>query len=558
MSRPTSAGQESPTAIPDRSEFLAKLLLDVDTLYRLSSRLSSLYRKIASTPSKQFFPTAITRLPTGHETGRYLAVYVGLSYLRVAFIDLLKDQPIQGQSRVRRTLEKAWPIEEHLRRDDAFNLFTWIGDCIAEVVADSLDNPRERMPSELTTGISFCLPLEQKSLDEAILMPTGKGFVLSSDLNLRQALLRGYERHTRSFDEDRDRPGPAKKRKLYSLPTLKIAVMTNDTGATLASLAYSIPSLPNTRVVMGLIVGAGCNATVPFPIADLHESKTRDLRLQEPDAVETLVSTEWTLSSAAAPLNELGIITAWDEELDKRSKRPGFQPFEYMVGGAHVGELVRIITFDWFHRVCGVAASDLPPKLVQERSLQTDFLSLEVASAHSKRRLAVTLSKHLPPPEKSSWTWTPESASDLRAISAAIQDRAASLVASAVVGLLVCTREIRLQNPESSSSPNDNQEPISNEHPLGSGWKNGPEELAVAVSGGVIQHYPNYKATVQRYIDRLILRAGPQDGGKSVFLREVSDGGIIGVGVLAGMASGEIGEIILGSLDRDNHLDDDN
>ncbi|KAH8423417.1 hexokinase family protein [Aspergillus melleus] len=554
MSRPDLRGSASPAAVPDRGVFLDKLRLDVDTLYQLSSRLSSLYQKIASTPSKQFSPTAITRLPTGYETGRYLAVYVGLSYLRVAFIDLLKDQPVQGQSRVRRTLEKAWPIEEHLRRDDAFNLFAWIGDCIAEVVADSLDNPTERLPSELTTGISFCLPLEQKSLDEAILMPTGKGFVLSSDLNLRQALLRGYERHTRSFDEDRDRPGPAKKRKLYSLPTLKIAVMTNDTGATLASLAYSIPSLPNTRVVMGLIVGAGCNATVPYPIADLHESKTRHLRSQDPDAVQTLVSTEWTLSSAAAPLYELGILTTWDEQLDKQSQRPGFQPFEYMVGGAHIGELVRIISYDWFHRIRGVPAAELPLKLVEERSLQTDFLSLEVASTHSDERLATKLSIHIPPPGTSSWTWTPESANDLRAIAAAVQDRAASLVASAVIGLLVSTREIRLQNVETRSASNNNARPINSNAPNNSGWKHGPEELAVAVSGGVIQHYPNYKATVQRYIDRLILRAGPQEGGKSVFLREVSDGGIIGVGVLAGMASGEIGEIICGSLDRDNDL----
>lgn len=388
-------------------------------------------------------------------------------------------------------------------------------------------------------------------------MPTGKGFALSSDLNLRQALLRGYERHTRSFDEDHDGPRPAKKRKLYSLPKLKIAVMTNDTGATLASLAYSIPSLPNTRVVMGLIVGAGCNATVPFPITDLHESKTRHLRLREPDAVETLVSTEWTLSTAAAPLTELGIITAWDEQLDERSKRPGFQPFEYMVGGAHIGELVRIIAFDWFHRVRGVAASDLPAKLVQERCLQTDFLSLEVAPTHSSARLVAALSKHLPPPEKGSWTWTPEAADDLRSISAAVQDRAAALVASAVVGLLVCTREIRFQDLESLSTSNTSQENIGSNAPPESGWKNGPEELAVAVSGGVIQHYPNYKATVQRYIDRLILRAGPQEGGKSIFLREVSDGGIIGVGVLAGMASGEIGEITCGSLDRDSELDED-
>ncbi|KAA8647159.1 hypothetical protein EYZ11_003859 [Aspergillus tanneri] len=545
MTRSNSMSDAGRAAPCDRKEFLGRLQVDTDTLCHLSYRLSSLYRELASTPSKQFFPTAITRLPTGQETGSYLAVYVGLSYLRVAFIDLLGERPVHGQSRVRRTLEKAWPIEEHLRRDHAPNLFSWIGDCIAEVVADGLDNPREQMSSEVTTGISFCFPLRQNSLDEAILMPTGKGFALTSDLNLRQALLRGYERHTRSVDENNDGPVPVKKRKLFSLPTLKIAAMTNDTGATFASLAYSIPSLPNTRVVMGLIVGAGCNATVPLRLADLHESKTQHIRAQEPGATETLVSTEFTLASAAAPLHELGILTAWDEELDRRSRRPGFQPFEYMVGGTYIGELVRIISYDWFHRNRGIARTALPPRLVKEHSLSTDFLSLVVASNYSDEHLASQLSNHLPAPASSSWFWTPEFANDMRAIAAAVQDRSAALVASAIVGLLVCTQEIQLQNHDSETESQTDQ---SLRQRMDS-WKNGPEELAVAVSGGVIQHYPHYKRTVQRYVDRLLLRAGPQEGGKSIFLREVSDGGIVGIGVLAGMASGEIGEITESSLE---------
>jgi hypothetical protein len=138
------------------------------------------------------------------------------------------------------------------------------------------------------------------------------------------------------------------------------------------------------------------------------------------------------------------------------------------------------------------------------------------------------------------------------------------LVASAVVGLLACTREIQLRTPDSLSAKID-QNPhgalkvteqceLHSRFSSKSGWKNGPEELAVAVSGGVIQHYPHYKETVQRYIDRLILCAGPQEGGESVFLREVSDGGIIGIGVLAGTASGEIGEIIGSSLQKENGL----
>ena len=381
-------------------------------------------------------------------------------------------------------------------------------------------------------------------------MPTGKGFSLSSDLNLRQSLLNGYERHTYSSHGD-DTNIPAKRRRLFSLPKLKVAVMINDTTATLASLAYSIPSLPNTRVVMGLIVGAGCNTTVPMKLSDLHESKTKSILEKQPDAIDTLISTEWTLSTAAAPFDELGIRTQWDLQLDRNCKRPGFQPMEYMIGGGYTGELVRIVCYDWFHEVLGIQRSTLPLKMVEEYSLSTDFLSLVVASSLSDEHLASELSKTLQPPAESDWIWSPEYARDLRTIASAVQDRAASLVASAVVGLLDCTNEVKLgkieskeTNGESGKTKTQNTEQVDSPSVSSTpGWNSGPEELAVAFSGGVIQHYPHYKETVQRYIDRLILRAGPQAGGKSVFLREASDGGIIGTGVLAGTASGEIGEI---------------
>ncbi|KAE8382475.1 hypothetical protein BDV26DRAFT_253568 [Aspergillus bertholletiae] len=534
----------SAKSFSDLSSFLQPLCIGIDALYELSYRLSLTYKKLVASP-EHFFPTPITRLPTGLETGRYLAVYVGLSYLRVAFIDLLGDQ-----RRVRRTLEKAWPIEEHLRRDHAPDLFIFIGDCIADVVRDSLNNPSEEVPRELTTGISFCFPIRQKCLNEAILMPTGKGFALKTDLNLHQALLDGYERHTWSPGEDEQRV-PAKRRKLFNLPKLRIAAMTNDTSSTLCSLAYTVHSLPNTRAVMGFIVGAGSNATVPIKIADLHECKIQHIREKDPSAQEALVSTEWTLSSACAPIFELNLRTKWDTELDKHCQRPGFQPLELMVGGRYVGELVRLVALDWFHGVLGIPCSALPLKLVTEYSLSTDFLSLKVACHQSDERLAVELSQDLPPPSMSDWRWTPDSARDLRVIANFVQDRAASLVAAVIVGLLVCAGEIALQPPHNHK---DSLTPTASDGKTRADestaqWKNGPEELAVAVSGGVMQHYPHYKEKAQRYIDQLLIRAGPQAGGKSIFLRDVSDGGLIGTGILAGTTAGEIGGIIGSTLE---------
>jgi hypothetical protein len=203
---------------------------------------------------------------------------------------------------------------------------------------------------------------------------------------------------------------------------------------------------------------------------------------------------------------------------------------------------------------------------VEEYTLTTDFLSLVVASSHSDEQLAKELSQQLPAPESSDWEWTPEYAGHIRSIAAAVQDRSAALIAAATVGLLACTREIRLQDTESTDSPTASMDKLQvanqeNQDPefgsSTSGWQNGPEELVVAVSGGVIQHYPYYKHTIQRYIDRLIISAGPQSEGKSIFLREASDGGIIGVGVLAGTIAGEI-EGIIGSTLEEQHRFEEN
>lgn len=160
-------------------EFLSPLALDEAVLYKLARRFSTVYRHLALTSEQQFLPTPVTKLPNGNETGRYLAIDVGGSNLRVAFIELLgesADADIRStnasersrdtirkaqRQRVRRTLERAWPIQEHLKMDKAEDLFSWIGDCIAEVVAESLasDAMRGNVPQELDMGITFSFPI---------------------------------------------------------------------------------------------------------------------------------------------------------------------------------------------------------------------------------------------------------------------------------------------------------------------------------------------------------------------------------------------------------------
>lgn len=382
-------------------------------------------------------------------------------------------------------------------------------------------------------------------------MPMGKGFTITENLDLGSTLLQGYDRHTRREVDGNENSPRAKRRRLGPLPRLRIAAITNDTIATLCSLAYSVKSLPNSRVAAGLIVGTGVNATVPLRFSALGHAKSEKIRSKRPAARETVVNTEITIAGAAGPLKE--VTTKWDEALDKSTARPGFQPLEYMTGGRYIGELIRIIFFDYMttaHRP-PVPASSLPAMIVHNYSLTTTFVSAIVARARTDAELSRELKHRMPAPESSNWAWSAHSAGALRKIAHAVQVRSAGLIAAATAGLLASVGEIGLNKPANmpeeqiaeSGQASDNAMEILT-HPSSqdnthnpNGWSSGPEELVIAYTGGIIQHYPNFREHCQRFIDKLVMRSGAQKGGKSVYLRESRDGGIIGAGVLAGMES---------------------
>jgi hexokinase len=175
-----SSGSAPPDEIEhDLEAFLKPLIIDESSLHTLAYQFSTVYRHLARQSDEQFLPTPVTNLPTGAETGQFLAIDVGGTNLRVAFIELLGDaadrheNPPNGtekfretikkaqRPRVRRMLEKAWPIGEHLKMDKAEDLFSWIGDCIAEVVSDRLNSDAHKIeiPEELAMGITFSFPM---------------------------------------------------------------------------------------------------------------------------------------------------------------------------------------------------------------------------------------------------------------------------------------------------------------------------------------------------------------------------------------------------------------
>ncbi|KAL5390672.1 hypothetical protein DPSP01_001745 [Paraphaeosphaeria sporulosa] len=503
--------------------------INEETLLDLAARFSEVYTHLAKTSLEHFLVTPVTALPTGKEKGKFISIDVGGSNLRAGFVELTGEtehgvhRSIEPNEKIKRSYDKSWPIGEHLKMDQAEDLFAWIGDCIAEVITDALEDIPASVEApfgdELLLGITFSFPMAQQSLSEATLLPMGKGFAITSDLNLGKMLSAGYSRHISQPHRNSNRShaeylSSSKTTGSSRLPRIRIAAITNDTVATFASLAYAVKAAPNSRVAMGLIVGTGTNATVPMSLTNLHPTKRHDLANGE--SVETVViNTEWTIRGTDKPLVELGIKTIWDKTLDANSEAPGFQPFEYMTAGRYLGEIVRLVFVDLIARDSG---ANVPASLETKNALQTRFLSEVVARAEEKT-VTIELEKLFPSTTEA--FWAPVRVKLLRDIAYAVQQRSSALIAAACVGLLDCVHDIRIDPP------------ARNGHATTEDSK--PEEIVIAYAGSTISQYPEWLETCQRWIDILVAKGSAANASKRVILREALDGGIIGAGVLAGM-----------------------
>lgn len=441
----------------------------------------------------------------------------GGTNLRVGFVELLAENdgeiPANGTSaksdeepRLRRLLEQSWPIGEHLKNENADSLFSFIGKSVATVAEKACLEWGLDRSDELPMGVTFSFPMVQKSVSQATLMSMGKGFAISSKLDLGSHLLSGYELHRRD------------------LPRIKIAAIANDAVATLVSFIYQFRGRANQKAAMGIICGTGSNATIPLRLSILHPSKRPEtvsvIPGQDDGDVRIAVNTEWSINGSAPPLRKFGLISRWDTELDLAGEAPGFQPLEYMSSGRYLGELGRLIFVDYLTSVLGFRPADLPSKLQRKFGLSTTFLSHY--SPKSTKSLLEQLDEEFPLQQnienlREGTSWTREIAEVLYRIAVAIEIRAAGLVAASIIGLLTCAQE--LPDPLATTSS-------------ASCAEKGPSELVVGYTGGCITGFQNYLKDCQGFLDRVVAMEHGTTTATRVLLSPCHDGGITGAGIL--------------------------
>ncbi|KAK3312399.1 hypothetical protein B0H66DRAFT_397920 [Apodospora peruviana] len=530
-------------------EFLKPLAIDSKLVLELSRDMATTFEKLCKESEDQFLPTPISesimRAGAGRKGGRFLAIDIGGTNLRVGFVELVpsskeekslseaihngldtvvdddEEEESTQTRQVNRHLEQSWPIQEYLKNENSDMLFEWIGSRIAEVVRNGCEVFSLKPTDELPMGITFSFPMEQRSLSEATLMFMGKGFAITSNLNLGVQLLKGYEKH----------------RTPNLLPPIRIAAISNDAVSTLVSFIHQYPAKSHQRAVMGLIVGTGCNATIPLRLSSLGPVKRPGCVSVTPgvsaDDVRIAVNTEWSINGSAPPLRRHNLITRWDKDLDRAGEVPGFQPLEYMTAGRYLGELARLMFIDYLS-VARPQAS-LPEKLRQRFGLTTTFIS-HFYPGSPRGEILAQLEKEFPS-AVGQFKWTDEEANMLYRISHAIEVRAAGIIAASTVALLKCAGDI--PPPLPSSKTTDQTEATTT-----------TKELAVGYTGGCIQFFQNYLADTQRFLDEIMgLEFGPrQQLPVRVVLAPCHDGGITGAGILvpAALGSSQVAGGVLG------------
>ncbi|ORY65205.1 hexokinase-7 [Pseudomassariella vexata] len=516
----------------DVENFLRPLRIDVPMVHRLSQELYKSFKKLATESKIQFLPTPITesilRPAAGCEKGRYLAIDIGGTNLRVGFIELLGHEKAngsngvdrnpskfgdegEGMENVRRLLEKSWPILDHLKSEHEDDLFAWIGSCIAEVVRAGCQELGLPQDVPLPLGVTFSFPMIQQRLADAVLMPMGKGFTIRSHLHLGAHLSKGYA-----------------KARTPDLPSITIVAIANDAVSTLISFVYQTNETETRKAAMGLICGTGCNATILLDKNNLnHEKLPREVKESDAQVLsddgKIAVNTEWTINGTAPALQSLGLVTKWDTQLDEEGEAPGFQPLEYMVAGRYLGELGRLMLLDYLTTRLGFTNGALPAQLSKRFGITTTFLSL--LKPPDTQILLSKLMTEYPTAPDAPFQWTEEIARLVYDIVKAVEVRAAGIIAAATIGLLTFAGDIPLRSYPYHAE---------NVRTLVDGQPAPPLELVVGYTGGCIVHFQDYLADCQDFLDRVIDAEFGNSAPVRVLLSPCHDGGIKGAGVLCG------------------------
>jgi len=331
-------------------DYLAKIrtffedTVSTPNLLALSEHLQAECLERLQSSNISMLPSYHHTLPTGHETGTFLALDMGGSNFRLALVQLNGKSLGDDSMHVKRT--KIFPIDARVRALHGTAFFDWVAERIEEML-DTDGHEADHGSGPLPMGLAWSFPIEQTSARSGFLLQMGKGFCATNGVQGRDLCELIMT--------------PCVRRGL----NVQLQSIVNDASATLLAQAYREPS---TRI--SLILGTGTNSAVFLPVSALAREKfgTRPEEWFE-TADHVIVNTELSMYGKDALPS-----SPWDDRLNEMHQLPDFQPFEHRVGGRYLGEIVRLILVEAMH-VAGLFDGELPTGLEESYALDTGVLA---------------------------------------------------------------------------------------------------------------------------------------------------------------------------------------
>ncbi|KAK9458052.1 hexokinase-domain-containing protein [Dipodascopsis uninucleata] len=349
-------------------------------------------------------PSYVTAVPTGKESGTFLAVDLGGTNFRVCSVHL------NGNGTFKLIQSKS-VIPKSLMVGSSKELFSFLARHVDAFIKTHLDEKftedTESSTSQhiLKLGFTFSFPVNQTAINKGTLLRWTKGF------NIKDAVGKDV---CKLLQDELD---------ALKLP-VHVSALVNDTVGTLMSRAYSAPGLGNT--MLGVILGTGTNCAYVENISSISK-----ISLQS-DKNIMVVNTEWgSFDNALTVLP----FTSIDSEVDGNSPNPGYHMFEKLVSGMFLGEILRI-TLCNLHKE-GVLFSSSSESLELPWSIDTSTLSkIEADNTEDLSKTKETISMDL------NIVATLEECKAIKKIVNAIGKRSAYLAGAAICGILTHTRAL--------------------------------------------------------------------------------------------------------------------
>ncbi|PSK55847.1 hypothetical protein B9Z65_4725 [Elsinoe australis] len=464
--------------------------LSPSSLKQLSSKLQLDFHDKLQFSDISFLPSFHHTLPSGRETGTFLALDVGGSNFRLALISLntRSHATEDEQTRVLHTL--TFPISSSVRALRGHAFFTWMAERISEMLESCPTITSQfSTSSPLLMGLAWSFPIHATSQRSGFLLAMGKGFSATvgvqgqdlCELIMRPCLEAGLPVH--------------------------LATVVNDGSATLLSQAYREPT---TR--MSLILGTGTNSSIYLPVSALSKEKFGD----RPEswwgrAQRVCVNTELSMHGGG-----IWPLTRWDQELNSAHENPTFQPFEHFVGGRYLGEVVRLVLLEAISEI-GLFDGETPDGLEQSYSMDSGLLAAfqsEGSTALDKAGKAFA-NKYMTPRSLNK-----RELDFIKDVASLVSERAAAYEAAAVHALweLRCKSEAAHKHHETQTNSNADLagRQVNGQRKAENGLRGSNGEAAsmsslshdemkatIACNGSILEKYPGFRERCQGYIDAL-------------------------------------------------------